>query len=42
VVSLSPIDLLVIVIYFTFVLASGFYLKRFASSARIFSRPAAG
>ena len=31
--SLSPIDLLVIVIYFVFVLAIGFYLKRFTSTS---------
>src|SRR5437764_9511328 len=34
--SLSPIDLLVIVIYFVFVLAIGFYLKRFTSTSEDF------
>jgi solute:Na+ symporter, SSS family len=34
--SLSPIDLLVIVIYFIFVLAIGFYLKRFTSTSEDF------
>jgi solute:Na+ symporter, SSS family len=34
--SLSPIDLLVIIIYFVFVLAIGFYLKRFTSTSEDF------
>jgi solute:Na+ symporter, SSS family len=34
--SLSPVDLLVIVIYFAFVLAIGFYLKRFTSTSEDF------
>src|SRR5579862_8237207 len=34
--SLSPIDLLVIVIYFIFVLSIGFYLKRFTSTSEEF------
>ena len=34
--SLSPIDLVIIVIYFIMVLAIGFYLKRFASTGESF------
>jgi len=34
--SLSPIDLLVVVIYFIFVLAIGFYLKRYTSTSEDF------
>ena len=34
--SLSPVDLLVIIIYFVFVLAIGFYLKRYTSTSEDF------
>ena len=40
-VHLAPVDLVIIIFYFTLVLAIGFYLKEHAIPAKISSWPAA-